>query len=619
MKKILKWVLLILGVLLIFLVVSFAALYFFFPLEQIKEYALAKLSETLGREVRIGKVSLDIFSGIKLEKIYLANRPGFSPKPFLSADSLELRYAFWPLFSRKIIVQEIRLIKPELLIEKSTSKEFNFSDLIKPQKPKPAKPKEAANPPFDLLINTFTVKEGKVIYLDHSPKAESEIKNLEAKISGFALALVKPLEIYVSADLGYQGKSIPLACASKVEIDLGKEALEIPSLTFSLAKEKIFASARAQNLRKAPQIDLFLSTNKFSLDPLLAFLAPSPELKKPSPKPGELTKNVNRLIASFPKNLVLKLKLDAQNLTFQNFKIDKIVSEISFAGRKISAHLKEIRFYEGTLSGKAEVNLVPGLSYQLTELKLINFNAHPFSNAVAETFLTNLPDYQELFNKVYGILSISGELKGKGVEAPEILANASAKGTLILRNGELKRLKIMNALAEELKASALKQDLKVSEFSTNFSFQNKILNLDHLLIRDTDLNLGFRGAVDLNRLRFSEGNRLTLKASPTVTKDLPKEFNLFRNDLGWLELTFELKGELKKPLPVPILEKPLEKGIEKLKVKIEAKKIELEKAAEEKLEAEKKRLEEEAQQKAEEEKKHLEEEAKKKLREMIKF
>ena len=54
---------------------------------------------------------------------------------------------------------------------------------------------------------------------------------------------------------------------------------------------------------------------------------------------------------------------------------------------------------------------------------------------------------------------------------------------------------------------------------------------------------------------------------------------------------------LKKPIPYPVLDKPIEKAVGKIKLKIEARKVEIE----------------------EEAKKKLEEEAEKKLKELFKF
>jgi len=622
MKSFLKWASIAIGTILALLIIGIIALPFVFPLERIKDFAVAKLSETIHREVRIDKVSFDIFSGIKLQGLYIGNHAGFAKKPFVSADSIELRYAFWPLFSRQIIIKEIRLVKPQILVEKSLRGEFNFSDLLKPAKPSnqpsapPPKPpttlaraSSRAKLPFNLFVSSFSIREGKITYMDYSTIAANEIKNLNLKVSGFELAMVKPIDVSLSAMVLYQGKDIPVSLKTSVGIDVAKEGADIPSLYLTIAGESLSATASLSNLRVAPHLTFSARSNKFSVDPLLAIFAAPAGAKKAATKPGELTKTIDQATSSIPRNFSLNGKINVENLTFQKFKVDKIDLSLILSNKKLSANIKELKIYEGSLTGKAEVDLAAsGLGYNLKDLKLVGFNASPFTNAMVETFLTALPDYKDLVNKVYGRMDASLSLKGRGVEPQAILANAVGDGSFSIKGGELKRVKTLAEVGKVLNSNTLQQDLKFGDLSAGFSFKNRIVTARDLNFDNPDIKASFNGGIDLVKLVWIPGNRLTLKLSPSTTKDLPKELILFRDEKGWLEMTFEITDGLKRPIPKPILEKPLEKAVGKLKVKIEAKKVEIEQKAKEELAS-----------KETEAKKALEEEAKKKLKEMIKF
>jgi len=614
MKSFLKWASIAIGTILALLIIGIIALPFVFPLEKIKDFAVAKLSETIHREVRIDKVSFDIFSGIKLQGLYIGNHAGFAKKPFVSADSIELRYAFWPLFSRQIIIKEIRLVKPQILVEKNLRGEFNFSDLLKPAKPSnqpsapPPKP-PTTKLPFNLFVSSFSIREGKITYMDYSARAANEIKNLNLKVSGFELAMVKPIDVSLSAMVLYQGKDIPVSLKTSVGIDVAKEGADIPSLYLTIAGENLSATASLSNLRVAPHLTFSARSNKFSVDPLLAIFAAPAGAKKAATKPGELTKTIDQATSSIPRNFSLNGKINVENLTFQKFKVDKIDLSLILSNKKLSANIKELKIYEGSLTGKAEVDLAAsGLGYNLKDLKLVGFNASPFTNAMVETFLTALPDYKDLVNKVYGRMDASLSLKGRGVEPQAILANAVGDGSFSIKGGELKRVKTLAEVGKVLNSNTLQQDLKFGDLSAGFSFKNRIVTARDLNFDNPDIKASFNGGIDLVKLVWIPGNRLTLKLSPSTTKDLPKELILFRDEKGWLEMTFEITDGLKRPIPKPILEKPLEKAVGKLKVKIEAKKVEIEQKAKEELAS-----------KETEAKKALEEEAKKKLKEMIKF
>jgi len=611
MKKAIKWISIVAGVLLALLIIGAIAIPFVFPLEKIKGIATKKISETINRQVKIAKVSFNIFSGIKLEKLTISNRKGFAKKPFVSADAIELRYAFWPIFRRQLIVKELRLVKPEILIEKSSRGDYNFSDLtqMRPQGKTKAKGQRPKAQGFSMIIDTFSIKKARITYIDYGLDATSEIKNANLAVSGITLALIKPINLKFSATANYKGKNIPVSLAGKIGVDLPNEAIKISPLSLGIAGEKAAISATVSRFKAGPSIDFSISSKKLNVDPLVAVFAGTTGAKKPKPKRGEVTKTVNKAMAGLSRKLRVTGNVNIDNLTFQNFKIDRAKLGLSLANKNVVATLKEIKIYDGALTGKVNINLATyGLGYRATNLKLTNFNASPFSNAVVETYLTKLPDYKDLVNKVYGRLDANVTFQGRGVEVPDIMANAVASGSFTLKNGELKRLKSIDAISDKLKTSALKQDLKVSKLTAAFTMRNQVITIKDLFLQDHDVNVKFNGGLDLARLVYVRGNRLTLKGSPRATKGLSREYNLFRDDKGWLELTVELKGNLKKPIPVPILEKPIEKAVEKLKIKIEAKKIEIEEKAKE-----------EATKKIEAEKERLKEEGKKKLKELIKF
>lgn len=593
--------------LLAILIIGIVALPFIFPLEKIKEFAVAKISETIHREVRVEKVSFDIFSGIKLKGIYIGNRAGFAKKAFVAADSIELRYAFWPLFSRQIIIKEISLVRPEILIEKNIRGEFNFSDLMQGGGKPKAESRTQTKPPFDLFITAFSIKNGRIIYSDYAAKTTNEIKNLNVRVSGFELALVKPIDIRASAGITYQGKEIPVSLSGRVGVSMAQESITVPGLSLSIAGESVTASAAVSDWKDSPKVVLSVSSKRINIDPLLAIFAAPAKVEKP--RPGELTKTINALTASIPRNISVNAKANIDNLTFQKFKVDRLALAASLANKRLSADVKEIKIYDGSLSSKLTVDLnVPGLGYEIHNLRLVGFNSTPFTNAIVETFLTSLPDYKDLVNKVYGTLDLSASLRGRGVEPQDAFANLAGDASLTIRNGELKRLKTLAEVGKTLKSNTLQGDIKFGVLNADCGIKSKVVTVKSLNLEQTEIKLNFKGGIDLNRLGWVSGNRLTLKLAPSVTRDLPREFSIFRDDKGWVELTFEMTGTLTKPIPRPILEKPLEVATEKIKAKIEAKKVEVI----EKGKAELATKEAEA-------KKVLEEEAKKKLKEMIKF
>ena len=606
MKKVIKWVVAVFGIILLALIIGLAALPWVFPLDKIKDFAAAKLTETLHRRVVIKSVSFNLFSGIKLQGIEVGD--------LVRAESLDLHYAFWPLFSRQIIVQELSLVKPEIKIVKERNGLFNFSDLLTTAAPKKStvvshQSSVDQRPPFNLFITSFSVKDGRIVYTDRAAGTTNELSQLNIKISGFELALVKPIDLAVSANATYGGKVIPLALSGQISANLINESVKVSGLNLSIAGESLNASATVSGWKAAPQVNFALSSKGINLDPLLAIFAAPSSTKKAPAKPGELTKLVNSLTSSIPRNLGVKGTVDIANLTMQNFKVDRAKLSLALSGKKAQLGLDQINIYDGTLAGAAAVDLNPsGLSYSVNNLKLSGFNSTPFLNALVETFLAKMPDYKDLTNKVYGQLDASATLNGRGVEPDAIFANLSGQAAIEIKNGELKRVKTLAEAGKLLNSNTLQGDIKFGELSATLGLKNKIISVSSFRLAQNDFKVNYKGGLDLNKLAWVAGNRLTLKLAPALTTNLPNEFAIFKDDKGWLETTFELTGSLSKPIPKPILDKSFEVAVGKVKAKINAKKVEIVT----KVQAELATKETEA-------KKALEQEAKQQVKNLLKF
>lgn len=574
MKTVLKWAAIISGVLLLTIIVGFISLPFVFPLEKIKAFATAKLSITLQRKVVIESVSFDLFSGIKLKGIQIGD--------LVQAESLDLRYAFWPLFSRQIIVRELSLVKPEITINKERSGLFNFSDLLpaKDNSPQPGgrQPKAAGSkPPFDLFVASFSVKDGRITYTDQAAGSTNELQRLNIKVSGFELALVKPINFSLSANAAYGRKVIPLTLSGQVGLNLINEFVKVSNINLTVAGESLRASAIVSGWKVAPRVSFSLTSTGINVDPLLAIFAAPTSAKKAPAKPGELTKMINGLTSNVPRNLSVKGEVDIANLTALKFKVDRAKLSLGLSGKNLQLGLDQINIYGGTLAGRATVDLnTPGLSYSVNKLKLTDFNSTPFLNALVETFLIKMPNYQEMTDKVYGRLNASVSLSGRGVEPDSLLTNLSGQAAIEIKDGELKRVKTLAEAGKLLKSNTLQGDIKFGELFAAFGLKNKIVSVSSFRLAQNDFKVNYKGELDLNKLVWVIGNRLTLKLSPALTANLPKEFAIFKDDKGWLETTFELTGGLSKPIPKPILDKPLEVAIGKIKIKLEAKGAELE-------------------------------------------
>jgi AsmA protein len=117
----------------------------------------AQLSNSLGRTVQVGHLSLSLFSGgISARDISIADDPAFSHTPFLTAKSVDVGVELVPLLlSRSVRLTALTLKEPELVLLRSAGK-WNFSSLGGAQKT------NATSTQPELSIQRLRIVNGRV-------------------------------------------------------------------------------------------------------------------------------------------------------------------------------------------------------------------------------------------------------------------------------------------------------------------------------------------------------------------------------------------------------------------------------------------------------------------------
>src|SRR5215467_1366144 len=169
MKRILK----IVGIVIAVLIVIAIAIPFFVDANTFRPKLESELTEALGRQVKVGNLSLSLFSGsVSADNISIADDPQFSKSAFITAKSLSVGVEMIPLiFSKTLNVTELTLNQPEISLVKSENGEkWNFSSLGGNNTAKPAETEKTAkstdgsgsssNPNF--TVAKLTVTDGRL-------------------------------------------------------------------------------------------------------------------------------------------------------------------------------------------------------------------------------------------------------------------------------------------------------------------------------------------------------------------------------------------------------------------------------------------------------------------------
>lgn len=87
-----------------------------------------ELRQRFGADLTIGRISVTPWSGVKLSGITIAQAPGGTSN-FLEAENFALRIAFLSLFSKRLVFNEVSLVKPNVIWPQNADGKWRLPDL----------------------------------------------------------------------------------------------------------------------------------------------------------------------------------------------------------------------------------------------------------------------------------------------------------------------------------------------------------------------------------------------------------------------------------------------------------------------------------------------------------
>src|SRR5215472_8813340 len=122
---------LIAGAVIVLLLVTVIAIPFVIDPNRFRPLLEGKLTEALGREVKLGDLELSLLSGaVTAADLSIADNPAYNKQPFVQAKSLAVSVEVWPLItSRQLHVTGLTIDQPSITLIQSPDGEWNFSSL----------------------------------------------------------------------------------------------------------------------------------------------------------------------------------------------------------------------------------------------------------------------------------------------------------------------------------------------------------------------------------------------------------------------------------------------------------------------------------------------------------
>ncbi len=168
----------------------------FFNAERFRPQVESTLSQSLGRQVKIGSLSLALLSGgVEAKDISIADDPAFSRDPFVKAKSLSVGVQLKPLiFDKQVKIESLTLNEPSVVLLQSASGKWNYSTMGQKQEKTPA-PSSGSK----VEVNKLAITDGRV-ELGRANGQRTAFTKVNMKASGIWTSF--PFELSASGPSG---------------------------------------------------------------------------------------------------------------------------------------------------------------------------------------------------------------------------------------------------------------------------------------------------------------------------------------------------------------------------------------------------------------------------------
>ncbi|MFH1863120.1 MAG: AsmA family protein, partial [bacterium] len=186
MNKIVKIILIALGVLVGLFIITLIGLKLYFTTERLKQIVIPRAEKMMQRNLEVGGLSLKVFPklAIQMEDIRISNPQGisFAQDHFLTVDELVLDVDVMPLLRRELKINEITLRQPSIYLELNRDGAANYEFPKMEAQAEPEKPAEQAKKQeFNLFLSNLQVINGELEYVNFQKDQRALIKGYQQK------------------------------------------------------------------------------------------------------------------------------------------------------------------------------------------------------------------------------------------------------------------------------------------------------------------------------------------------------------------------------------------------------------------------------------------------------
>jgi AsmA protein len=198
-----QWVLVVAAV--VFLILFLISLVpFFVNAEALRPSIESQLSNALGREVTVGKVTFSIMAGsLDAEDISIADDPQYSAVPFIQAKKLDVGVELLPIvFHHEVHITKLNIDTPSIQLIQNASGKWNFSSIGRTSA-QPGATEQSTSVP-DLTVEELKITDGSAT-VSSIPITNKPFEYTEVNLTVTRFSFLKSFPFKLSAKLPGEG------------------------------------------------------------------------------------------------------------------------------------------------------------------------------------------------------------------------------------------------------------------------------------------------------------------------------------------------------------------------------------------------------------------------------
>lgn len=573
--------------------------------ERVRKTVLPIAEKSLNRQIQLGDIKVSIFSGIVLNDLTVMEKTG--PDPFIHAKKIKLDYQFWPLLSKRVVIDEVELQSPQIKVVRLPDGTFNYSDMIKKkepaQEPAPEEKKE-----IDLLVSQVAITGGQLTFEDRKGAKPAVYTVTGVNFTSSDISMDKPFPFSAKAEVmetvvKIAGKAANIKEKPSIEAtvdvtiaDLRKLAAALPPKFTAKAKQYDPSGAVTARVDLAGPVSVpksLLKDGEIKLDKVQVtasgqrpVIAGDIALKADSLSSRNITVAMgnNKLQAQFAvSNLFTKPIIITSDIKADRFDIDPFlakgqkapagggqaqadkpepgpmklpvrasgtaqIGQTAYKGLPVTQLFLKYRLVDNVLTIDDLKGNVAGGSFGSTARVDLGKQGFIYSTKLKVQGVQANPVVSAFAPRaagtVFGTLSLNAGLNGSGTKPPALTRNLSGKGDFTIADGKLTGAGLVASLADFINLEQLRV-LQFSRFAGTFRIEKGQVIIDSG-VSGKDVQITPNGTAGLDKtLNLS----LITRLSPALTGKIPGgDIRRFvADDKGWGVLPLKVTGTFSAP------------------------------------------------------------------------